>query len=94
MSRIPNSKLSSVLDAEDVKPGLIAELLVRTLRDGYAVSQKASFEMAYFAKSLLGRHVRRSRPRTEIGPRPRIGVRNTLFHPLPQTSTSFGKCGT
>jgi hypothetical protein len=25
---------------------LIAELLVRTLRDGYAVSQKASFEMA------------------------------------------------
>ena len=34
------------LQGEDVKPGLIAELLVRTLRDGYGVNQKASFEMA------------------------------------------------
>jgi hypothetical protein len=34
------------LQAEDVKPGFIADLLVRTLRDGFAVSQKASFEMA------------------------------------------------
>ena len=34
------------LQADDVKPGLIAELLVRTLRDGFAVSEKVSFEMA------------------------------------------------
>ena len=42
--QLPN--FHQFLQAEDVKPGLIAELLVRTLRDGYAVSQKASFEMA------------------------------------------------
>ena len=42
--QLPN--FHQFLQGEDVKPGLIAELLVRTLRDGYAVNQKASFEMA------------------------------------------------
>ena len=42
--QLPN--FHQFLQGEDVKPGLIAELLVLTLRDGFAVSQKASFEMA------------------------------------------------
>ena len=42
--QLPN--FHQFLQGEDVKPGLIAELLVRTLRDGYGVNQKASFEMA------------------------------------------------
>ena len=42
--QLPN--FHQFLQGEDVKPGLIAELLVRTLRDGYAVNQKAFFEMA------------------------------------------------
>jgi hypothetical protein len=47
------------LQAEDVKPGFIADLLVRTLRDGFAVSQKASFEMAphqLFAEIVNGEY--------------------------------------
>ena len=42
--QLPN--FHQFLQGEDVKPGLIAELLVLTLRDGYGVNQKASFEMA------------------------------------------------
>lgn len=43
---LQHPNFNQLMQGEDVRPGAIAELLVRTLRDGYAVNHKASFEMA------------------------------------------------